>query len=94
MTFENRQQKESFLKANKKERITTKDLGFDDKQFIEPIYIDQDLTKRKQDLHKKARLFKKEKQYKFLWVKDGNIYLRKNEESKPLMISHEDDLKN
>lgn len=50
--------------------------------MIESIYIDQDLTKYKQDLHKKERLFKKENQYKFLWVKDGNIYLTKNEETK------------
>ncbi|KAL3271882.1 hypothetical protein HHI36_022352 [Cryptolaemus montrouzieri] len=36
-----------------------------------------------------AYKFRKEKDYKYLWVKNGKIYLKKNDDDQALQIKHE-----
>lgn len=63
--------------------ITTKDLGY---QENKKIFINEDLTKLNQELYKAALKFKKDNGYKFLWVGNGLIKLRKEEGSKITVI--------
>jgi hypothetical protein len=41
------------------------------------IYINESLTPTNRKLHAEVRKFKQENNYKYVWVKGGNIYLRK-----------------
>ena len=50
------------------------------------LYLNQNLPPYLRILRGKANSLKKEKSYKFLWIKDGTILLRKNEESKVISI--------
>lgn len=51
-----------------------------------PIFINENLTSDKKRLYKEARQFAKEKRYKFVWVRNGNIFLRKDETSKIQLV--------
>lgn len=57
-----------------------------------PIYINDDLTRENQELYKKARKIKKEKNYKAIYCTDGKLFLRKQENSNPIRIKREEDL--
>jgi hypothetical protein len=59
-----------------------------------PIYIKESLTKEQSHLFYLARKFKKEHGYRFVWTRDGQIYLRKQEEQPVHEIRHEADLTN
>ncbi|KAL3287032.1 hypothetical protein HHI36_001518 [Cryptolaemus montrouzieri] len=48
------------------------------------IYFIEDITHYKQMLHSKARQLKKENRFKYAWVKDGNVYLRKNDDARQI----------
>ena len=56
------------------------------------LYLNQNLPPYLRILRGKANTLKKEKSYKFLWIKDGTILLRKNEESKVIAIKTQMDL--
>ena len=56
------------------------------------IYFNEDLTKQNQQLFKKARDYRKGKNYKSVYCLNGKIYLRKNDREKPIHISSEEDL--
>lgn len=82
--FASKSIKEKFIYPKKSLfNITTKDLGF---QENKKIYINEDLTKLNQEIFKKALKFKKDNGYKFLWVGDGLIKLRKDDGSKIIVI--------
>ena len=91
LCFDNEKNKNELLQAKKKKKITTKDLGYSVENFI---YVDHDLTKKNQELYKQARLFKRDKQFKFIWIKNGKIYLREDEKSKIIQVDDLDVLKN
>lgn len=50
------------------------------------IYINERLTKDRRSLYGKARAYGKEKNYKFVWVNNGDILMKKDEKSKTLRI--------
>ena len=56
------------------------------------IYLNEDLPPNLRVLRGKANALKKEKGFKFLWVKNGNLFLRKNEDSKIYNIKTASDL--
>lgn len=56
------------------------------------IFFNEDLTKHNQLLFKRAREVKKEQNYKSVFVANGKIYLKKEENSKPIRIKCEADL--
>lgn len=58
-----------------------------------PIYINEALSSYNRQLLYRVRLFKKEKQFKHLWTKDGKIFLRKTDTSKIFRIKSESDLR-
>lgn len=56
------------------------------------IYINPNLTKERQFLYKIARDARKNKKLDFVWVKNGEIFIRKNENSKILKLIYKDQL--
>lgn len=59
-----------------------------------PIFVAEHLSPANKTLHAAARLKAKEKNYKFVWVRDGRIYVRKDENSRYLLINSTQSLDN
>lgn len=57
------------------------------------LYINEHLTQTNKILFKETRQTAKEKSYKFVWVKNGNIFARKNETTKIQHIKNMDSIK-
>ena len=51
-----------------------------------PIFINENLSSVKKFLYKNARDLAKTKGFKFVWTRNGNIFLRKNEQSKIILV--------
>ena len=58
------------------------------------IYINENLTQRRQELLAKARKMRKAKYFVRVWTVDGKVFVRKTEESRPVRISEDWDLEN
>ncbi|KAL3275001.1 hypothetical protein HHI36_019774 [Cryptolaemus montrouzieri] len=56
------------------------------------VYFNEDLTRAKQELFTQARKIKMEREYKFAWVRNGQIYIRKTEEGQAVLIKKLTDL--
>lgn len=74
----------------RKKGICTKDIGIDglEKKF----FVNEHLTPENKQLFNKTKLFAREKAFKFVWIRNCNIFLRKNEESPAINIRFEKDL--
>lgn len=67
-----------------------------DKSPSNKIYVNERLTQHNRRLFRDARSYAEELGYKYCWVRNGSIYLRKREGrdgSPPILISSEKDLK-
>lgn len=89
--FENIEMKNIFIRSPKRFQLNTQQLGY---QTNQKIFLNHDLTKINLDLLKKTQQFKKENNFKYAWVSNGSILLRKEENSKIVMIEKEEDLAN
>ena len=58
------------------------------------IYINENLTQRRQKLLAKARKMRKAEYLVRVWTVDGKVFVRKTEESRPVRISEDGDLEN
>ena len=56
------------------------------------IFINESLTKMNRELFKKARKQCKDKNFQYVWTKNGNILVRKDGESSIIRITSEDEL--
>jgi len=83
--------KKQVMKSKVKTRLNTEGLGFTEKN---KIFINHDLTKKNMELFKAAQEFRKANDYKFLWISDGNILMKKIENSKAMLVQSINDLKN
>lgn len=90
--FKTREDKQRFMQAKKQTSLTVSSLGLGSNR--DDIFINHDLTKRNQYLHMLARKYKKDNNYKYVWVSDGNILLKKDDNSKIRRVQDENDLKN
>lgn len=78
------------LRRDKKHNnLNAKTLGF---PTNEKIFINQSLTSYKRDLLFKANLCRKDGKCKYVWVRDGNIMIRKEEGGKIIYIKSSSDL--
>lgn len=77
-----------YNRQNPKEKLNTKLLGYGDPQT--PIYVGEHLTQANKALHAASR----RKNYKFVWIRNGRIFVRKDENSPRLFINHMEALKN
>ncbi|CAH0727205.1 unnamed protein product, partial [Brenthis ino] len=58
-----------------------------------PIYISENLTAVAKELHGATRIFAKEKGYRFVWTRNGKIFLRKSISSDIIVVKTKDQLK-
>ncbi|KAL0829417.1 hypothetical protein ABMA28_004190 [Loxostege sticticalis] len=89
--FNQRSRKNEMIAAVRARRgLTTVDAGLNGPST--PIFVNDHLTPQNKLLYKQARLTAKDKGYKYIWLSDCKILLRKNDTSKVLLISSESDL--
>nr|CAI5824334.1 unnamed protein product [Callosobruchus analis] len=91
VAFEEAEMKNQFIKSPKRFQLKCQSIGL---RSNNTIFLNHDLTKTNLELLKKAQQFKKENHYKFLWIKNGSILLRKEEKSKVVMVQTEQDIAN
>lgn len=80
----------SYNKANPKQKLNTKLLGYGVKEA--PVFVSEHLTPSNKSLHAATRMRAKEKQFKFVWIRNGKIFVRKDESSPALVITHNEAL--
>nr|XP_034831601.1 uncharacterized protein LOC117988556 [Maniola hyperantus] len=81
-----------FNKKDPKETLNSSLFGFTGE--TRNIYVAEHLSPEQKLLHATARKVSKDKNYKYVWVKFGNIYMRKNDSTAAILIKNEDTLKN
>lgn len=81
----------NFNKSNKEDKLNTAHLGISGEK--KPIYISENLTSTAKDIYAAARIFARDKQYRFVWSRNSNIYLRKSISSDVILVKSKDILK-
>lgn len=80
-----------YNRSHPKEKLNTKLLGYGDKES--PVYISEHLTQANKSLHAITRIWAKEHKFKYVWVRNGKIFLRKDDENPARLVLHQDFLK-
>ncbi|CAB0015892.1 unnamed protein product, partial [Nesidiocoris tenuis] len=94
VSFLRKTDKDKLIKASRMQRnLTSRDLNFISGESSK-IYINHSLTFNKRKLLNAAKIFRQENHFKYVWVKNGNIFVRKDEGTKAYLIRTTDDLKN
>ncbi|XP_046687387.1 uncharacterized protein LOC124373022 [Homalodisca vitripennis] len=84
--------KEAFMnKRRVKKNLNSRDIGFMDGD-ASVIYFNESLTQEKRKLLNMARAIKREKQYTYLWVRNGRIFMRKNQGDRFVTIDSIEDV--
>lgn len=90
--FVRRFDKEELMRKRRVKRdFSTRHL---DLAMDQPIYINEALTAARRRLFAAARQVKRGKHYKYLWLRGGNIFLRKEESAPALIVTCQADLDN
>lgn len=87
-----KEEKNQLVSASKKNKCTAKQI-----REIWPstrFYVNDHLTKFRRILWGKSKTVAREKGFKFVWTKDADILVRKNEHTKVYRIKNEKDLEN
>lgn len=91
--FQNRYVKENFIAAarayNKSNPLTLSDLGLKGNQ---KVFVNDHLTIQNKNLLTKAKSLKMERGFRYLWVKQAKIHMRKDEAAPVITIKTERDL--
>ncbi|XP_075526574.1 uncharacterized protein LOC142558310 [Dermacentor variabilis] len=87
--FARRQKRDAVLEKARKKRITCKDLGF---TVSTPIYINEHLCPERKRLLGQTISKKRDVNWKFVWVRGGQIFARKDEKSRLLKVISSADL--
>jgi predicted RNase H-like nuclease (RuvC/YqgF family) len=82
--------KDSIISLGRKNRLNTKDIGITGE--AKPIYINEHLTPHNKQLLKKCKEIAKNKEYQFVWSKNGRIFIRQNDTAPALQIFDEEDI--
>lgn len=80
----------NFNKKNKENKLNSTHLGYPGTKT--PIYVTEHLSPTYKALHAAARLKARELGFKFVWVRGGRIFMRKQEESEHIMVRNMDTL--
>ncbi|XP_054282063.1 uncharacterized protein LOC128999522 [Macrosteles quadrilineatus] len=89
--FVRRMDKEEFMRKKRVKRtLSTRHIGRPDDHAI---YINESLSPARRKLYAMARTYRKEKNFQFLWVRNGKIFLRKSENETVKVITSQNDLK-
>ncbi|CAG9817218.1 unnamed protein product [Phaedon cochleariae] len=96
--FTKQSYRDEFLKCRKIKRdFSTKDLDKSLSNLVsEPnvIYVNEYLTAYNKNLFLKAKEYKNDNNIKYLWIKNGSIYMRKLEGTRAVLITSENDFQN
>jgi len=84
--------KSNFMEKSKRQNIMANQIN--SSLSAVPVYINDHLCPELKQLLYKCKVFKKEKNYKFVWTKSGKIFIRKQEGSKIHVINSDSDLLN
>lgn len=76
-------------KSRKDNSLTAKDIGF---KKSDRIYVNGVLNFEARKLFYKTRLFKTKHDYKYVWTANQNVFLKKSDSTKALLIKSEHDL--
>lgn len=88
--FTHRNVKEDVLHKRKvKRNFNSHDINFTDSP-TEVIYVNESLSPARRKILNAARALKREKGFTFVWVKNGRIFLRKNEGDPVIMATSVD----
>lgn len=79
----------NFNKTNATNKLNTSHLGIAAENPI-PIYIVEHLSADNKALHAAARLRGKDLGYKFVWVRNGRIFMKKNDLSERIVITSQE----
>lgn len=89
--FTQRKRKAEFLTAVRARRgLTTADLDIDGPSS--PVFVNDHLAPQNKVIYGRARKLGRELGYKYIWLNDCKIFLRKSDESKAILIASESDL--
>lgn len=81
-----------YNKQRSSDKFGSKQIGFEGEN--RRIYFSEHLSPEMKRVHGAARKFAKENNYLYVWVKFGQVYLRKNESSTAVRVKNIDCLKN
>lgn len=77
-----------FNKEHQNDKLNTSHIGIaGDKK---PIYILEHLSPQNKKLHAAARQFAKKEDYKFVWIKQGKVFIRKTESSQFVYVRNQE----
>ncbi|KAG7304860.1 hypothetical protein JYU34_010252 [Plutella xylostella] len=76
--------------ARKNRGFTTDDIGMPGKASV--IFINEQLTPHNKELHKKIRDAAKNKLYRYVWIRNGKIFVRRDDKSPKILILEEKDI--
>lgn len=80
-----------FNKKNTSDKLSSQHLGLGGARV--PIFVSEHLTPDNKALHAATRKKSKEKNYKFCWVRNGRIYVRRDESCQAIYMRNYDSLK-
>ena len=85
--FASRKKRDQFLEKRKLlKNVSIKDLGFQSKSPGK-IFINESLTAKRKALIKELKEKKEERKFKFVWSRKGTVFIRRDENSRPIRIS-------
>lgn len=86
--FVRRQTKEEMLRKRKvKRNLNTNDIRISSGP-AEIVYMNESLSPARRRVLNAARLLRREQNFYFVWVKNGKIFLWKDERSKAIMLTN------
>ena len=92
--FNNRKPRDKVLMNRRQLRgKSTHDFGINTERSPAKIFLNESLTRQNKELFRQAQEFKRGHAFKFIWTRNGNIFIRKTEHSKVIKITHQNDLK-
>lgn len=74
----------SFNKSHVSDKLNTSHLGLGGEK--KPIYVCEHLSPSNKQLHAAVRKVTKDKNYQFVWVRNGRIFIRKDVNSKSYIV--------
>lgn len=81
-----------FNRTNKQEKLNTSHLGIAAEK-PQPIYVAEHLSAENKAIHAATRIRGKELGYKFVWIRNGKIFIKKDESAQSIVINSLEKLK-
>lgn len=77
-----------YNRDNPQDKLHSGHMGFSGRKS--PIYVVEHLSPTNKALHAATRIRAKEKNYKYVWVRNGKIFVRKTDETQYMLIKNRD----